>query len=172
MSMMSRGYTQTVMLKLKLDAMAVEMGFVIEVCNTQEVVAQHQTGHYKAMGNDVVFEMMDLPSDQCYRLVLLDSYGNGFCCNMGGRNALLFLGADIGHTMGHRLIKVNGNFEFDNSGEFCLTGGSSSQEANDGVQPALSAVLPPSLPTSVSTSNANPMFPPTPPEEKLYGYDD
>ncbi len=160
------------MLKLKLDAMVVETGFVIEVCDTQEVVAQHQMGHYKVMGNEVVFETMDLPSDQCYRLVLLDSYGNGFCCNMGGGNALLFLGTDVGHTMGHRLIEVNGNFKFDNSGKFCLMGGSSSQEVNDGVQLALSAVLPPSPPTSVSTSDVNPIFPLLPPEENPYGDDD
>jgi hypothetical protein len=172
MSRMIGGYTQMVTLKLKLDTMAVETGFVIEVRNTQEVVAQHQMGHYKEMGNQVVFETMHLPSNQCYRLVLLDSYGNGFCCNMGGRNALLFLGTDIGHTTGHRLVEVNGNFKFDNSGKFCLTGGLSSQEANDGVQPASSAVLPPSPPTSMSTSDANPMFPPPPPEEKPYGDDD
>jgi hypothetical protein len=97
------------MLKLKLDAMAVETGFVIEIRDTQEDVAQCQTGHYKAVGNEVVFETMDLPSNQCYRLVLLDGYGNGFCCNMGHGNRFLFLGTDIGHTTGHRLVEVNGN---------------------------------------------------------------
>ncbi|KAL3762190.1 hypothetical protein ACHAW5_002778 [Stephanodiscus triporus] len=144
MSMMSGGPTRTVTMKLILDAMAVETGFVIETRDTREVVAQRQTGYYKAEGNEVVYETMDLPSDLCYRLILLDSYGDGFCCDMGGGSAIVFLGTDVGHTTGHKLVDVNGNFEFDNSGEFCLTGSSQASDIHDGS----SAVLPPSPPSA------------------------
>ena len=84
---MTETNTQVVTLKLKLDLMAVETGFVIEALDSRKVVAQRQVGYYKDMGNDVVRETMELPSDGCYRLILLDSYGDGFCCDMGGGDA-------------------------------------------------------------------------------------
>jgi hypothetical protein len=94
---------------------------------------------------------------------------------MGGGNAILFLGRDVGHTTGHKLVEVNGNFEFDNSGEFCLTGGggtSSNQETSDGIQDGSSAVLSPNAPTSASTSNADPMAPSPTPKDEPYPDDD
>jgi len=153
LTMMSGSTTRrvTVTLKIKLDGMAVETGFVIEHLNTKEIVAQRQVGFYKAAGNDVIKEIMNLPGDgACYRLIMLDSYGDGFCCDMGGGDATLFLGTNTGHLTGHKLVEVSGQFEFDNSGEFCLEGGSSqevltssSSPANT-IQAASAEVLPPS----------------------------
>ncbi|KAL3827549.1 hypothetical protein ACHAXA_002046 [Cyclostephanos tholiformis] len=167
------GETQTVTLKLNLDAMAVETGFVIELRDSRVVIAQRQTGYYKARGNEVVHETMDLPSDQCYRLILLDSYGDGFCCDMGGGNAILFLGTDVGHTTGHRLVEVNGNFEFDKSGEFCLMGeGSSNQQTSDVTQAGSGVVLSSSPPTSASTSDSDTMVPSPSPTSEEGAYPD
>ena len=160
MSMMSSGGggSTSVTLKLDLDAMSVETGFVIEARETREVAAQRQAGYYKAEGNEVVYETMDLPVDRCYTLILLDSYGDGFCCDMGGGNAVLFAGTDVGHKTGHKLVEVNGNFEFDNRGEFCLTGGGSIQAASSDVVP------PPNPPTTASgPDDSDPMRPPPPP---------
>ena len=171
MSMMSSegggGSTTTVTLKLRLDAMAVETGFVIEVRETREVVAQRQTGYYKAEINKVLFETFDLPVDRCYTLILLDSYGDGFCCDMGGGNAVLFAGTDVGHKTGHKLVEVNGNFEFDNRGEFCLTGGGV-------IQASSSDAVPPPNPPTISSGpyGADPMRPPPPPPDEPHPDDD
>jgi len=111
---------QRVTLKVKLDMMSVETGFVVEVRDTGEIVAQRQTGHYKSQGNEVVLEKMDLPMNQCYRLLMLDSYGDGFCCEMGGGSATMYRGTDTSYYDGDVLAEVNGNFEFDSGAEFCL----------------------------------------------------
>ena len=124
MSGTSNNKETTVTLKLKLDKMAVETGFVIETIDdsaaTGRIVAQRQIGWYKSEGNEIIIESMDIPSDSCYKLILLDSYGDGFCCNMGGGSARLYGGDDVGYYTGHLLVEVSGQFEFDNSGEFCL----------------------------------------------------
>jgi len=114
------GKTQTVTLKLKLDMMSVETGFVIEVRDTREVVAQRQTGYYKAEGNEIVLEQMDLPRNRCYRLIMLDSYGDGNCCDAGGGPARLYWGTDVSYYDGQLLTEVDGHFEFSKSGFFCL----------------------------------------------------
>ena len=130
---LSAASKETVTLKLKLDMMAVETGFVVEAADgTREVVAQRPTGHYKARGNDVVLEAMDLASGRCYRLVMLDSFGDGFCCDMGGGPATLYRGTDTSHYTGNVLASVDGNFEFDSGAEFCLTSPAETIQATDG----------------------------------------
>ncbi|KAL7528453.1 hypothetical protein ACHAXR_004482, partial [Thalassiosira sp. AJA248-18] len=123
MTALSGGPKQTVTLKLKLDKMAVESGFVIQHRDTGEIVAQRQTGYWKSekYGNEIVLETMQLPRNQCYKLILLDSYGDGLCCDMGGGNAVVYSGTDVGYYSGIKLAEVNGNFEFDSSTEFCTT---------------------------------------------------
>jgi hypothetical protein len=111
---------QTVTLKLKLDKMAVETGFVILTSPQPSVVAQRVPGYYKIRENEIVEEQMDLPSNQCYKLILLDSFGDGFCCDMGGGSGELYLGTDTGYYTGRVLVEVKGSFEYDSSGEFCL----------------------------------------------------
>jgi len=138
---------QTVTLKLKLDKMAVETGFVIEVRDTREIIAQRQTGYYKSEGNGIVLETMDLPKNQCYRLVMLDSYGDGNCCDMGGGSSILYSGTDVGYYTGQKLVEVNGNFEFDNGEEFCLTSPANSvQVVANPPPPSPPYVAPPSPP--------------------------
>jgi trypsin len=111
---------QTVTLKLKLDKMAVETGFVILTSPQPSVVAQRVPGYYKIRENEIVEEQMDLPSNQCYKLILLDSFGDGFCCDIGGGSGALYLGTDTGYYTGRLLVEVKGSFEYDSSGEFCL----------------------------------------------------
>eukprot|EP00985_Skeletonema_marinoi_P027246 scaffold22066_cov154-Skeletonema_marinoi.AAC.1 len=83
-SMSSSASTQTVTLKMKLDMMSVETGFVIRFRDTAEVVAQRIPGYYKEDHNLVMEEEMELPINQCYTLTMLDSFGDGNCCDMGG----------------------------------------------------------------------------------------
>jgi len=125
MSSTSSTRTQTVTLKLKLDRMAVETGFVIETLSSssssnREIVAQRQTGYYKSEKNELILESMNIPTNQCYKLILLDSYGDGFCCDMGGGSGTLYLGSDTSYYTGNVLVEVSGTFEFENYGEFCL----------------------------------------------------
>ncbi|KAL9181406.1 hypothetical protein ACHAXT_010211 [Thalassiosira profunda] len=122
MSALSSGRTTRVTLRLKLDRMAVETGFVIETLENQEIVAQRQTGHYRneIHGNEIVLESMDLPANTCYRLIMLDSFGDGHCCNMGGGPAILYKGSDTSHYTGKALVEISGTFEFVASDTFCL----------------------------------------------------
>lgn len=116
---------QTVTLKMKLDMMAVETGFVILTSPHPSVVAQRVPGYYKIKENELVEEKMDLPSNQCYKLILLDSFGDGFCCDMGGGTGALYLGTDTGYYTGRVLVEVDGKFDYDSTGEFCLDASSS-----------------------------------------------
>ena len=103
--------------------MAVETGFVIETLSSssnKEIVAQRQTGYYKSEKNELILESMNIPTNQCYKLILLDSYGDGFCCDMGGGSGTLYLGSDTSYYTGNVLVEVSGTFEFENYGEFCL----------------------------------------------------
>jgi len=167
MTALSGGAKQTVTLKLKLDTMAVETGFVVEVRDTREIVAQRQTGYYKSEGNEIVLETMDLPKNQCYRLIMLDSYGDGFCCDMGGGPAVLYWGTEVSYYDGRVLAEVNGNFEFDNSKEFCLTSAANSIQVvpNEPPAPAPSPP-PPTTPRTPRPTNRlvtpRPVAPPSP----------
>jgi secreted trypsin-like serine protease len=126
------GALQTVTLKMKLDMMAIETGFVIVTTPQPSVVAQRVPGYYKIKKNEIVEERMDLPSNQCYKLILLDSFGDGFCCDMGGGSGTLFLGTDTGYYTGRQLVKVSGKFDYDSQGEFCLDASSNVVGDNDG----------------------------------------
>eukprot|EP00804_Cyclotella_cryptica_P019166 CCRYP_017802-RA/>CCRYP_017802-RA protein AED:0.37 eAED:0.37 QI:0/0/0/1/0.33/0.25/4/0/1052 len=137
---------QTVTLKLKLDMMAIETGFVIVTTPNPRVIAQRVPGYYKIRENEIVLERMDLPSNQCYKLILLDSFGDGFCCDMGGGSGTLYLGTDTGYYTGRALVEVNGKFGYDASGEFCLDGStatssSSSEGGSTAVMPRAEAPL-------------------------------
>jgi len=130
---------QTVTLKLKLDKMAVETGFVIVTHPQPSVVAQRVPGYYKIKGNEIVEEQMNLPSNQCYTITLLDSFGDGFCCDMGGGSGTLYLGTDTGYYSGRVLVEVNGNFDYDSSGEFCLDSSSSVSAPEEGKSAVISS---------------------------------
>lgn len=121
-SMSSSTNTQTVTLKMKLDMMSVETGFAIRFRDTAEVVAQRIPGYYKEDHNLVKQEEMELPAGQCYTLTMLDTFGDGHCCNMGGGNSYLYKGTDTSIYTGELLAEVNGNFEFSSSAEFCING--------------------------------------------------
>ncbi|KAL3782546.1 LOW QUALITY PROTEIN: hypothetical protein HJC23_005220 [Cyclotella cryptica] len=121
---------QTVTLKLKLDMMAIETGFVIVTTPNPRVIAQRVPGYYKIRENEIVLERMDLPSNQCYKLILLDSFGDGFCCDMGGGSGTLYLGTDTGYYTGRALVEVNGKFGYDASGEFCLDGSTATSSSS------------------------------------------
>lgn len=149
MTQLSGNLLQTVTLKIKLDMMSVETGFVIQVRDTGEVVAQRQVGYYKSEQNEIILETMDLPRNVCYRLVLLDSYGDGFCCDMGGGSATLYWGTEVGYYDGQVLAQVHGNFESHGSDEFCLT------SPADTIQVATPKPTP-------SRPHNNPPPPPTP----------
>ncbi|KAL3769356.1 hypothetical protein ACHAWO_001553 [Cyclotella atomus] len=123
---------QTVTLKLKLDKMAIETGFVIVTSPQPSVVAQRVPGYYKIRENEIVEEQMDLPSNQCYKLILLDSFGDGFCCDLGGGSGALYLGTDTGYYTGRELVEVKGSFEYDSSGEFCLDASSNVVGTDEG----------------------------------------
>ena len=133
------GAKQTVTLKLKLDKMAVETGFVIVTSPQPSVVAQRVPGYYKIKENEIVEERMDLPSNQCYKLILLDSFGDGFCCDLGGGKGTLYLGTDTGYYSGRVLVQVSGNFDYDSSGEFCLDASSSVIGTEDGKSAVISS---------------------------------
>ena len=123
---------QTVTLKMKLDMMAVETGFVILTSPQPSVVAQRVPGYYKIKENELVEEKMDLPSNQCYKLIMLDSFGDGFCCDMGGGSGTLYLGTDTGYYTGRVLVEVDGKFDYDSTGEFCLDASSSVIGSDEG----------------------------------------
>jgi len=125
-SMSSSASTQTVTLKMKLDMMSVETGFVIRFRDTAEVVAQRIPGYYKEDHNLVMEEEMELPINQCYTLTMLDSFGDGNCCDMGGGNSYLYKGTDTSIYTGELLAEINGNFEFNSSADFCTDGRASS----------------------------------------------
>mmetsp|Transcript_22043 Transcript_22043/g.47836 ORF Transcript_22043/g.47836 Transcript_22043/m.47836 type:complete len:898 (+) Transcript_22043:98-2791(+) len=155
MTLQNAGGLQTVTLKLKLDMMSVETGFVIQTLDKKKVVAQRTPGYYKSEKSNIVRERMDLPGGQCYKLILLDSFGDGFCCDMGGGSGMLYLGTDTGYYSGELLVDVGGQFEYDNQGEFCLA----SAPVNSivpGNQGGISAV---NVPTP--SSNAGTPKPPT-----------
>ena len=121
-AMSSATNTQTVTLKMKLDMMSVETGFVIRFRDTAELVAQRIPGYYKEDHNLVMQEEMELSRGQCYTLTMLDSFGDGHCCNMGGGNSYLYKGTDTSMYTGELLAEVNGNFEFSSSADFCING--------------------------------------------------
>ena len=151
-SMSSSTNTQTVTLKIKLDMMSVETGFVIRFRDTAEVVAQRIPGYYKEDQNLVMEEEMELPKGQCYTLTMLDSFGDGNCCNMGGGNSYLYMGTDTSIYTGELLAEINGNFEFNSSADFCIDG--------HFFQLDPPTVTPP--PTPLPTTNAPVTSPPTP----------
>ena len=117
------GPKQEVSLKIRLDMMSVETGFVVKARDTGEVVAQRQPGYYKSKQhkNDIVVEKMDLSRNTCYTLTMLDEYGDGLCCDMGGGDVQLYWGSDVSYHTGHRLAEIKGNFGYDSSADFCLT---------------------------------------------------
>lgn len=121
-SMSSSANTQTVTLKMKLDMMSVETGFVLRFRDTAELVAQRIPGYYKEDHNLVMLEEMELPLGQCYTLTMLDSFGDGNCCNMGGGNSYLYMGTDTSMYTGELLAEIDGNFEFYSSADFCIGG--------------------------------------------------
>lgn len=146
---------QTVTLKLKLDMMAVETGFVILTHPQPSVVAQRVPGYYKIKGNEIVEEQMNLPSNQCYKLIMLDSFGDGFCCDMGGGSGTLYLGTDTGYYSGRVMVEVNGKFDYDSSGEFCLDSSSSVTAPEEGKSAVISSGKGSSSSSSGSLSISN-----------------
>lgn len=147
-SMSSSTNTQTVTLKIKLDMMSVETGFVIRFRDTAEVVAQRIPGYYKEDQNLVMLEEMELPLNQCYTLTMLDSFGDGNCCDMGGGNAYLYKGTDTSVHTGELLAEINGNYEFSSSTEFCFNGPASS------ANPPPVTLPPPPAPITQSPTDA------------------
>lgn len=127
-SMSSSANTQTVTLKMKLDMMSVETGFVLRFRDTAELVAQRIPGYYKEDHNLVILEEMELPFGQCYTLTMLDSFGDGNCCNMGGGNSYLYKGTDTSMYTGELLTEINGSFEFYSSADFCIDGQASNPD--------------------------------------------
>ena len=154
-SMSSSANTQTVTLKMKLDMMSVETGFVIRFRDTAEVAAQRIPGYYKLDHNLVILEEMELPVGQCYTLTILDSFGDGNCCDMGGGNSYLYKGTDTSMYTGELLAEINGNFEFYSSADFCIDG-QASYSYSDPVTP------PPTPPPSPSPTSPPSPFPVTP----------
>jgi hypothetical protein len=146
---------QTVTLKMKLDTMAVETGFVIVTTPQPSVVAQRVPGYYKIKGNELIEELMDLPSNQCYKLILLDSFGDGFCCDMGGGSGTLYLGTDTGYYTGRVLVDLKGKFEYDAAGEFCLDASSSVSDTSQGNSAAINTSTGSSSLSSNGSSNNN-----------------
>lgn len=144
-SMSSSTNTQTATLKMKLDMMSVETGFVIRFHDTAEVVAQRIPGYYKEDHSLVIQEAIELPAGQCYTLTILDSFGDGHCCNMGGGNSYLYKGTDTSMYTGELLAEINGNFEFSSSADFCINGG---QSADANPPPA----TPPPTPFPITPS--------------------
>ena len=175
----SSGSKKTVTLKLKLDKMSIETGFVIELQNNNnggpnEIVAQRQTGYYKSESNEIVLETMELPysNDACYNLILVDSFGDGFCCDMGGGSATLYDGTDVGYYTGTKLVEVSGMFETENSGTFCLGSGTNTNVVPP-TPPSPPVVVqmppPPSPPVTISSPPPPPPATTTqapPPEEE------
>ena len=147
-SMSSSANTQSVTLKMKLDMMSVETGFVIRVRDTAEVIAQRIPGYYKEDHNLVKLEEMELPIGQCYTLTMLDSFGDGNCCNMGGGNSYLYKGTDTSMYTGELLAEINGNFEFYSSADFCIDG----QASYSYSDPATPPPTPPPTPFPVTPS--------------------
>ncbi|KAL7471419.1 hypothetical protein ACHAXS_012481 [Conticribra weissflogii] len=115
---------ETVTLKLKLDKHSVQTGFVIRADDAaKEVVAQRQTGYYVGNVNQIVEERMRLPTDRCYTITFLDSFGDGFCCDWGGGKGTVYRGVDTGYYTGEVLVEVDGRFGYEAEGSFCLNGG-------------------------------------------------
>ncbi|KAK1745050.1 trypsin-like serine protease [Skeletonema marinoi] len=133
-SMSSSASTQTVTLKMKLDMMSVETGFVIRFRDTAEVVAQRIPGYYKEDHNLVMEEEMELP--------LINSFGDGNCCDMGGGNSYLYKGTDTSIYTGELLAEINGNFEFNSSADFCTDGQVSSNPPTSTPPPTPSPITP------------------------------
>ena len=171
----SGGPTARVTLKLKMDRMAVETGFVIKHRDSGEIVAQRQPGYWKneKYGNEIVLEPMDLPRDQCFVLTMLDSFGDGNCCDMGGGNAIVYWGSDVGYYTGQKMMEISGMFEFDASGDFCTSGPTSSMQSysnhekeNPKPSPGYSYVTPsvpkPPKPAPPLSSTPRPPSPPQP----------
>jgi len=145
-SMSSSANTQTVTLKMKLDMMSVETGFVLRFRDTAELVAQRIPGYYKEDHNLVMLEEMELPFGQCYTLTMLDSFGDGNCCNMGGGNSYLYKGTDTSMYTGELLAEINGNFDFYSSADFCI----------DGQAPNPDPPTPPPTPFPITPSPTDP----------------
>jgi trypsin len=144
MTSFSSSNTQTVTLKIKLDMMSVETGFVIRVRDTAELIAQRIPGYYKEDQNLVMLEEMQLPNNMCYTLTIMDSFGDGHCCNMGGGNAYLYKGTDTSMYTGELLAEINGNFDFYSSADFCINGPASSSNLPPPPPPPPPATPPPS----------------------------
>ncbi|KAL7548102.1 hypothetical protein ACHAWF_011397 [Thalassiosira exigua] len=146
------------------DTGAVETGFVVEDRDTGAVVAQRQTGHYRneRWHNRKAREALDLPRDRCYKLVMIDSFGDGFCCDQGGQSAIVYWGTDTSHYTGIKLAEVKGNFEFERSADFCAIPPAGEVQSMSNYPPA-PGPTPPAVPKYVPPYDPHPPSSPPPP---------
>lgn len=102
----------TVEFELLFDDYSEEVSFEIINTSTFEILYQESFSE----GEFVFNQSMCLLADECYALKLLDSYGDGICCNYGqGYIILTYSNGDV-------IFEDNGEFGFNLTKPFCPDG--------------------------------------------------
>ena len=118
-------------LTVKLDSLASETGFYIASISDGAVYFDRPPGYFNGMDKETIEETISLPAGE-YHFALLDTGGNGFCCQQGFGFYSLY-----DNESGEVLVFSDGNFGDAKNETFTVGGVSDAMTASVGLRGSL-----------------------------------